>query len=223
MSAGFECIGTHGVTQIDQNWINMVFVQKGTVAIATASTDRTDSEWFSISYTGVSPIVFFKSSTFYIFPTSVVRSGSTWTWKFFAAADSVNLTEVVTYYIFDKQANIETRSGLNVYDQNGVVTFNSDYRPLRIVAIVNTTFNQTTANPQTSQTVSGGSGVYAATLPSPGFIARKLSTTSGYYYTQGYRLPGGSLFQTGTYNSSGPPVGGGIGGGMGIVVDVGGL
>jgi hypothetical protein len=217
MNAGFMCVGSHGTVQIDQNWVNMVFVQKGTLAF---NGNTTPSSGLSVSYTGEAPILFVKAGTLFVYPLAVYRSGNTWWWTFCASGPSGESIENATYYIFDKQPNVETHCGLNVYDGAQRVTFNSDFRPMRVTAIIAAPYSYDST---VSQAVSGGSGQYAATLPTPGFSTRKLSDTVGAIDHQGYRLAGGATFQTAVMSSSGPPAQGAVGGGMAIVIDVGGL
>jgi hypothetical protein len=219
MNAGFICVGSHGTVQIDQDWINMVFVQKGTLNFNGNTSPGIGG--LSVVYTGEAPIIFVQTGTLFVYPMQATRSGNVWTWSFIAVGPSGESAETATYYIFDKQPNVETHCGLNVYDGNRRVTFNSDYRPMRIAAIIAVPYSY--GNPGVNQAVTGGSGVYAATLPSPGFSSRKLTASVGFQDYQGYRLSGGTTFQTGVTSTSGPPLNGGMGGGMGIVIDVGGL
>lgn len=161
MTAGFEVIGDHGSTQIDENFYNMAFITSGTITsslqpliaanYSTTSLSPTDYETniAAISYSGTAPIIAIdtRSNLVSHFMTTNDGAGNfvfyflTYTITSFYNSSNGTTTysaasnpTTFAYYIFDIMPNVQANNqGLTVWNASGKVTFNSDYEPMRMI------------------------------------------------------------------------------------------
>jgi hypothetical protein len=173
MPAGFQVIGDHGYVQIDENYFNMVYKQKGTVATFVDTYNRA-----TMSYTGVTgstPMVFVKSSnSAFVALLTVSQSGNTFTYEY--AADRAT---TISYWIFDKApAASSTTGGLEVLNSSGELVYSSSQVPLKIVQVAAVS----SGTPMGTDLGSGpgGSGAYANTLSQP-----RVEVSSGIFKVEG--------------------------------------
>lgn len=142
MSAGIQVIGDHGSVQIDQNYYNMVLITNGYATTSYQNFVTPDDTGYapkgylaSITYTGTSPVICVDSRGTPISQFTTIQNGNTYTF-YFATFDGNGNPAAATfaYYIYDIVPNIQaTNQGLTIWNQNGHVTFNSDYEPMRII------------------------------------------------------------------------------------------
>ncbi|WP_143494789.1 MULTISPECIES: hypothetical protein [unclassified Pseudomonas] len=75
------------------------------------------------------PIIFVRGA--YTFLNQVTRSAGSMTFDFFVLLTSTGASG--RYYVFDKSELLSGKSGLEMYDENGNVTFSSVHPPLNLV------------------------------------------------------------------------------------------
>jgi len=129
MPVGFQAINDDGVVQIDENYINMQLVQKGTVALNTWTWPGIHSG--SFTYTGEAPIVALYSPVVAAV-TNSVRSGNSWTFYISAATES---PISIGYYVFDRAAISSSGAGLEIFNASGKLVYSSATKLLRIGAM----------------------------------------------------------------------------------------
>ena len=142
MSFGVTITGQHGFTQIDSNFKNLAFRQKGTLGFD--ANHEASFTWAG----GATPLVCWRSSI----PVALLRvdvSGSTFVYTFRKPAGSVGTVE---YFLFDTATPPSTSFGLAIYDGAGNVVFNGDLRFPKIVGLY--------------QVPNAGSGNLSVILPS---------------------------------------------------------
>jgi len=145
MPAGLQVIGDHGYLQIDGSSVNLGLRDKGT-ATFTTSVDLlvTDVD---------TPLICLRSDVT-VMVQGATRSGTTITYRL-AVGSGVSAT--VGWYVFDKMRLTATSgAGLQVYNDAGVLTFDSTNYPIRIVGIADN-------NPGPASIVVSA-GLYAACL-----------------------------------------------------------
>lgn len=212
MAYGFQCFGEAGNIQIDENYLNIVLMEKG---VLTFNTHTNFTNLLTLSYTGESPILCLAPTSNYVAQVRTKKVGNTWTWSL------VGGNGTVTYYIFDVQPDVETHAGLNVYAPDGRVAFNSEYKPMRINAIVAVTATGF-PNPATQHVITGGSGNYGIVASMPSQSGGDASPI-GASYTQCFRLTGGTSFDASWLATTFLPPSAGRAPGPAMIVDVGGL
>lgn len=123
MPAGFQVIGSHGFVQIDENFVNFVFKQKGSVAVNSyPGTPGT------ITVTANYPMLCIRSSGYVAIRKAAV-SGNTYTYTLYGSG-----AETISWYLFDVVPPVASAAGITVYKADGTVAFSSDYSPMRVVA-----------------------------------------------------------------------------------------
>lgn len=131
MSAGFQVTNpTTGAVQIDENYANLVLTNKGTVTIPPTSIAGGIG---FITVDAETPVLAIDTGGEEVVIASMSRIGNTFTYGLKASGSSTVISTLVTWYVFDKMPNVVANMGLTVYDATGRVTFNSDYKPMRVV------------------------------------------------------------------------------------------
>lgn len=149
MPAGFQVIGDGGVVQIDENYINYGFIQKGTVDTSYAYNS-------SVEITGDAPIICLRALNTFVSIQAVGKLGNTYTYTFRGTAD-----ETIEWFLFDKvPPGSAAPFGLNVYKADGTLAYSSTSKPMIMTAVG-----------ASDTTVSGPTGKYAACLSSPRITA----------------------------------------------------
>jgi len=142
MPAALQCYNSSGNLQIDTQFMNMVLVQSGYLTINTSATPPTS--WSAVTVSGLNnPIICCTVSggagytvpfqvTYSVNPSTGVGSHT-----FYIASYLTSGSINVAYYIYDKQPNVVPSFGLVTWTSGGVVSFSSNYEPMRIVNMVN--------------------------------------------------------------------------------------
>lgn len=139
MATGIKIYNDSGTIQIDESYFNLVLIDKFTTTILVPVTTAYD-------YTFTSEIVAIAvkayPETFTV--TAVANSGGTWTYRltFFNNPDTTG-TCTFTVYAFGKPPTPTETVGLAVYDPTGAVIFHSQFKPMRIIAVVGSTSGYT--------------------------------------------------------------------------------
>lgn len=135
MPSGFLFNLAGGPVQIQNDYLNMVLVAKGTVA-CSANTGGA-SKLGQVTFTGRMPFVLIASS----FPVSIgvaTRSGNQVTFNFYC--DAAYQGQGFTYYIFDWPSVVGTgiNRGIQVFrGADSELAFDSNQKWLKVNAIVN--------------------------------------------------------------------------------------
>lgn len=166
MPAGFQIVNSSGVVQVDENYVNLGLVAKGTITIPAGGIGGLAAP-AQISFTGVSPILCIRPVNTFAFIRSVTKSGSTYAYTvnggFATSGNSSPLAETFNWYIFDRMSQIGTTNyGIQIYNAAGEITFNSSANPMRVAAvgqIPNASLATAPATVSASQ-----SGTYAACI-----------------------------------------------------------
>lgn len=156
MPAGFQVVGSHGVVQVDQNFINLGLAGKGTVAVPGANA----SGWMgraTVTVTGTSPILCLRPTSNYAAIFSVARTGNTYTYTIAGTPGNV------AWYLFDRMSpGSAGQVGFEVRDANGITTFNSNFAPMIVAAIGQIPHASMTTTPASINT--GVARTYAACM-----------------------------------------------------------
>lgn len=157
MAYGFRCIGDSGKVQIDDTYFNLCYI--GGNPTQTDQASNTGAWQTQISYTGTNPVLAISSITdTYFILAMTSRSGNTWTWRIVSNVQNAQFR----YYVFDRTPNGGTGGGygLVIRDSANNITFNSNYKYMRVMGQ-----NQTTYNSVTNETLIGSWGVTLAIVP----------------------------------------------------------
>lgn len=146
MSYGLQIVGSHGVTQIDENYTNLALIATGGASFTTASAGGFGG---SITLpTVATPLLAIKSST-PVYMTSDNAIPNT-TYSFFAASAGS-----LTYYLFDQSTSTNGETwGLQVFNASGAMTYHSSWKILRIGAIGSTPSGSLSTTPGLPVTLS---------------------------------------------------------------------
>lgn len=137
MAEGIQIFNDAGYSQIDENYANLVFVNKGVCQVRMRPTSNPGAQPYhgTVTIWGnmENAMVFIRplgcaAQVIGVRPRDNNR----------VEVDVVANTDAdVMVYVFGKMPNDGGGApGIVVYDTNGRVTFNSNYRPLRIAAVV---------------------------------------------------------------------------------------
>lgn len=173
MNAGFQVIGASGVIQIDQYFSNLALIAKGTLTLGPGTPPfGAFGEHYSCAATvNLStdlefPIIAIKSTDAAICLaqwSSTANSGGVstqWTAGFYAKYDQAGKS--FTYYIFDRPKPIASTGGLEIFDGDSKLLFNSNYKYLKIAAIATYQYSE---GPKTVSLPAGRE--YAAVIVAP--------------------------------------------------------
>lgn len=139
MAIGLRIKNSHGTTQIDADYFNLFLVDKFT---ATISVPVTTAYSFSVAGDVVAIAVKVWPETFTV--TAATFSGGVWTYRlsFFNNPDTTG-TCTFTVYAFGKAPTPTATVGLKVKKPTGELIYHSQFKPLRIQAVVGGTSNYT--------------------------------------------------------------------------------
>jgi len=127
MAAGLRVKNAAGVYQIDETYVNFVFISKASSTTNTLAIN--DLYYRDISVSGrTAPILAVKSASAHAIYGGQV-SGDTWTWRVLMQGNGT----AFDYYVFDL-APVDTTAGpgLRVYNAAGDPVYSSNQNPLRI-------------------------------------------------------------------------------------------
>lgn len=137
MGYGLQVVGAHGVTQIDQDFVNLAVVAKGTLNLPAYNGIAADGQpnglaTAQLTVGGVSrPMLFIRTSG--NVPVAVASNGGvpTVTYTFY------NPSAVTIYwYVFDEtSAGPGADYGLTVYTAGGTLAYASNWSVLRLGAV----------------------------------------------------------------------------------------
>jgi len=123
MAYGLQIQGSHGVTQVDQDYTNLCLIDRGTV-----SWDANVIQTLSLS-TLSSPLLAIRTDT----PVLIFSNNNIGTTSYFLSSTSSGSG---TYYLFDRATTTNGEPwGLAIYNSAGALTFHSSWKILRIGAI----------------------------------------------------------------------------------------
>ena len=130
--AGIQVTGEGGNLQIDDTFFNYRLVSQGAKSLAAFSfNDNAIPAGNTVSYSGINPIIMFKTSSIYVAIASKEVSGSTHTWTL--ASDAAG---ICNYVIFDTAPPVGGNSGLQLFNESGTLVFDSSSQLLRISGVV---------------------------------------------------------------------------------------
>ncbi len=149
MPVGMEIINDFGSVQIDQNYFNMQFIQKGSCTLNTRVYDIVPSSnpfRSQLQYTfcntngighpstGTGQLVAFRPR-FSDRPVGIgyTTSGS---WQFIGESLS-GTPPVVDWWLFGRGTSSSSNAGMEVYDASGNLTYTTAAKPMKIVAVKN--------------------------------------------------------------------------------------
>lgn len=121
MPAGLQVFNDAGIIQIDDMYQNYFAVRSGTIR---TDANRLADLW--IDYNG--PIIVATSSPYGSCCAVQDRQGTNWIYKVGSGVPN----DTVKWYAFTKLNNVPFKGGLQIIRDDGLVTFDSNYRPLVI-------------------------------------------------------------------------------------------
>ena len=191
MVAGFWAKNDSGIVQVDENYVNICMVAKGSATLNDNYPANT------IGYLGTSARLTFAKSSYPFPPIIALRSGyycnaffarspggSNWLYDIMSNAPDGT---AIDYYIFGTNLVHASDFGLLIKKANGDVCFSSDRPPLRVIDYltgdITGTFNGSTGQIIDAATHNYGSGRTYAFIS--GFVAYRYSSTfSGANFSQ---------------------------------------
>jgi len=166
MDARFQAIADNGALLVDSEWPSMVLVQKGTISVASNTSPA--GMWGSTSWNNPrqgQSIVFLRGNGF----AAVINctyDGFNWY--------LANGVTSCSYYAFVPVIQPLGNIGLQLFDSQGVITYDATQRPLRIRQVI-------TAGQGIGWPDSGGVGsIYPFALANPGSAAIAFSDPGMY-------------------------------------------
>jgi len=190
MPAGLQVFNNFDTVQVDSNWRNYSLVSSQTII-------SSNNAWGEVNYAGAiyttsnaSDLIFvYCPSSF--FPICIVQQNGQ---RSYRVGTGATAGVAVTFYIFREQVPVDSKYGLQVFNENGVLTFDSLSKMNRIVGAI-----PISVSSQPSFYNYGGGGKYAVMVPSftgqliqqdtgagqGGLAFRMLSTNSPRILSQG--------------------------------------
>jgi len=134
MAYGLRVFGDAGNVQLDETYRNFHLIGKGTASTNTSSTQG-DSSTGTVTVTGCTiPILAVRCSTHGVTYNVQSVSGSTWTFRVFASGAGFATFE---WFCFDMVSQPPSgKWGLRVFNSAGQVTFDSNFKPMRVVDFI---------------------------------------------------------------------------------------
>jgi hypothetical protein len=180
MPVGLQIKGSHGFTQIDSSYRNLVLVDQGSVTSSTGGS--------LVKAGRTTPILaikptFLGGGTKAAVISGLDITGSTYTW--YVANGSCD------YWLFDVAPVRAHGAGLRVFNPAGDVVFDSGYKPLRVIGVYDHTPQLGAADVDHS----------VGSLPAGKDIAFVQSRAAFYYEDQGGGVNGvgiEAMYQSGT-------------------------
>jgi len=132
MAAGIQVFNDSNFIQIDGDYRNLEFKQKGSVNIpgSNAAGGGGVVSYVTVSYSGVDPVIAINSSGFSYASISSI-SGNTYTWMIYNGETSA---QTVEYFIFAQPSSSSAgNSGIEIRDAAGSLVFDSNKRYLRVM------------------------------------------------------------------------------------------
>lgn len=192
-TAGFQVWGQNGNLQLDASTSPLILAAKGTINAYSSSynypgrTINSFPYFNQIQYANTrsrNPLLVLAPNSGW--PAFVSRFGidsnNTATWSvhlYIQDGSQSDATVPLNYWIFDTVPNVETHTGLNIYNSSGTVIYNSDYKPLRIQAVADTptgVFYDGTSSPSGFGSISAPSGSYGGFVLSPRYYHNNAPT-----------------------------------------------
>lgn len=165
MPAGFQIIGAHGVVQVDENYVNLGLIAKGTVTIPAGGVPLNQAAQIVVA--GSSPVLCIRPVSTYATIRRVQKSGGTYSYTLqggYANANGTGPTaETFNWYLFDRMAlTTMSNTGVQVFNATGEITFNSNGNPMRVAAVGQIQNASIATSPAVVSAAS--SGAYAACM-----------------------------------------------------------
>ena len=178
MAAGFQIVNANGIVQVDENYVNLGLVAKGTITIPAGGIGGMAAP-AQISFTGASPILCIRPVSTYAFIRSVTKLGNTFSYTvnggYSGAGNTSPTAETFNWYIFDRMSQIAvTNYGIQIYNASGELTFNSSSNPMRIAGVGQTPNAALSTAPATVSAAQAG--IYAACISNGRLFSQVVST-----------------------------------------------
>jgi hypothetical protein len=155
MPAKIEVRNASGVLQFDQDTLNYVVRQSGTVTCSTTWTTGGVTKYTTtIVYTSASYPMLAIASTSAVVHDETTVSGSTWTFKISSRTSGAS----VNYWVFDKATTSAASSGIRLYDASSNLIYETGKSVLRVNAVITGTGSGTYTSGRTYAVIQGASG-----------------------------------------------------------------
>lgn len=155
MPAKIEVRNASGVLQFDQETLNYVVRQSGTVTCSTTWTTGGVTKYTTtIVYTSASYPMLAIASTSAVVHDQTTVSGSTWTFKISSLTSGAS----VKYWVFDKATTSAASSGIRLYDASSNLIYETGKSVLRVQAVITGTGSGTYTSGRTYAVIQGAAG-----------------------------------------------------------------
>lgn len=138
MPAGLQVFNTDNIVQIDDEYSNLKFMNKGSVStsssVITIDVPSATSPLVAVQLTdnGVGN----ELSRAYVVLRQTVQNGNVWTFTFSIDIGITGQVATLTYYVFDQIATQASNFGLQTFDPSGRLIFDSNDKWLKIASII---------------------------------------------------------------------------------------
>ncbi|WP_426106351.1 hypothetical protein [Massilia sp. TSP1-1-2] len=142
MPAGFQVIGEHGSTQIDDTYFNFACVAKGTInmpASANSSVNLYGLTPVTLTMDGTYPMLFIAPKNTVACVSRVAATGASHEFTIHGGLTEAGqpLAESFSWFLFDRPPPpVLHGSGLQVFNAAAQCTFDSNYPPMRIAGLL---------------------------------------------------------------------------------------
>lgn len=155
MPAKIEVRNASGVLQFDQETLNYVVRQSGTVTCSTTWTTGGVTKYTTtIVYTSASYPMLAIASTSAVVHHETTVSGSTWTFKISSLTSGAS----VNYWVFDKATTSAASSGIRLYDASSNLIYETGKSVLRVNSVITGAGSGTYTSGRTYAVIQGASG-----------------------------------------------------------------
>lgn len=175
MTSGLQIFNASGEIQVDSNLFNFVLIQKGTVTIPAGGYINSFPA-AQIVVNGVTPILCLRPVNSFagVVNTKIINGQYSYL---------INGTggETINWYLFDKNPMTgNNNAGIQVFNQAGQMTFNSDRYPMRMAAVGTMPNGRLCVAPTYGSLTAQKLGEYAFCLSSVRIDTERGSTSRGF-------------------------------------------
>jgi len=175
MTSGLQIFNANGEIQIDSNLVNFAFIQKGSVTIPAGGYINSFPA-AQIVVNGVTPILCLRPLYSFagVVNTKIINGQYSYL---------INGTggETFNWYLFDKNPMTgNNNAGIQVFNQQGEMTFNSDRHPMRMAAIGTMPYGRLCVTPAYGSLTAQKAGEYAFCLSSVRVDSERGPTTRAF-------------------------------------------
>lgn len=156
MSFGFQIIGDHGITQIDDKFFNLSLKQKGQIYMAQQTADM---QFATLTVNAQNPVLCIRPTLTSIALIKVQRAGDQYTYTFGGFDPN---PETFWWYLFDQVPVVQQWGHAMAWNEQGQPTFNSDYPVMKVRGIAPLPSADLTA--QNGSVDAGVAGQYAVCI-----------------------------------------------------------